>query len=69
MPITSANPEPTVVSGAHNPFSAAKTMLNGGRDPVGGSRHMSNESIDFTGLNSGRHSPDAFAGLSASFVR
>ncbi|WPH03759.1 Hypothetical protein R9X50_00664200 [Acrodontium crateriforme] len=34
----------------------------------GGARHVSNESIDFVGFNgNGRHSPDAFAGLSARY--
>jgi hypothetical protein len=32
-------------------------------------RHVSNESVDFAGLMGGRHSPDAFTGLSASFRR
>ncbi|KAF2280945.1 ArfGap-domain-containing protein [Westerdykella ornata] len=31
--------------------------------------HVSHESVDFAGLMGGRHSPDAFAGLSASFRR
>lgn len=34
-----------------------------------GGRHVSNESVDFAGLMNGRHSPDAFAGLSSRFVR
>ncbi|KAF2876309.1 hypothetical protein BDV95DRAFT_590448 [Massariosphaeria phaeospora] len=34
-----------------------------------GVRHVSNESVDFAGLVGGRHSPDAFSGLSASFRR
>ena len=34
-----------------------------------GQRHVSNESVDFTALGSGRHSPDAFAGLSARSMR
>ncbi|KAI9880276.1 MAG: hypothetical protein M1830_004395 [Pleopsidium flavum] len=33
------------------------------------SRHVSQESVDVGGLQSGRHSPDAFASLSARFVR
>ncbi|KAM0722041.1 hypothetical protein Q7P37_002967 [Cladosporium fusiforme] len=36
----------------------------------GGARHVSHESVDFQGFaGSGRHSPDAFAGLSARYVR
>lgn len=34
-----------------------------------GTRHVSNESVDFTGLMGGRHSPDAFGSLSSSFRR
>ncbi|KAF2644196.1 ArfGap-domain-containing protein [Massarina eburnea CBS 473.64] len=35
----------------------------------GGARHVSHESVDFAGLMGGRHSPDAFSGLSSSFRR
>lgn len=35
----------------------------------GESRHVSQESVDVGGWQSGRHSPDAFASLSARFVR
>ncbi|KAI1518909.1 GTPase activating protein Arf [Pyrenophora tritici-repentis] len=42
------------------PLSAAQTP---------GVRHVSNESVDFSGLMGGRQSPDAFSGLSASFRR
>ncbi|TKA76154.1 hypothetical protein B0A49_03728 [Cryomyces minteri] len=41
---------------------------SGSASGVGG-RHVSQESADFSGLGSGRHSPDAFAGLSARIVR
>ena len=34
-----------------------------------GTRHVSNESVDFAGLMGGRHSPDAFGSLSSSFRR
>ncbi|OCL11353.1 ArfGap-domain-containing protein [Glonium stellatum] len=37
--------------------------------PGNGTRHVSNESVDFAGMMGGRHSPDAFSGLSARFVR
>ncbi|KAK4986411.1 Protein gts1 [Elasticomyces elasticus] len=44
----------------------------GGGDASNGARHVSADSVDFVGLAagaSGRHSPDAFAGLSARFLR
>lgn len=31
--------------------------------------HVSQESVDIGGLQNGRHSPDAFASLSARYVR
>ncbi|KAL9013072.1 MAG: hypothetical protein Q9173_002209 [Seirophora scorigena] len=37
--------------------------------PSGLSRHVSQESVDVGSFQSGRHSPDAFASLSARFVR
>lgn len=50
-----------------NPFMSAgppQTMT------TQGVRHVSNESVDFVGMGaSGRHSPDAFAGLSARYMR
>ncbi|KAI9840870.1 MAG: hypothetical protein M1837_001249 [Sclerophora amabilis] len=64
-------------AGSRNPF-----LTNGG-PPVseeanakapptraeGVNRHVSQESVDVGGWQSGRHSPDAFASLSARFVR
>lgn len=49
---------PMSFSGSANPFgqSAPTAQIRG---------HASNESVDFQGLGSGRHSPDAFAGLSS----
>ncbi|KAK3700925.1 Protein gts1 [Vermiconidia calcicola] len=47
----------------------------GSMDPFGpprtqGVRHVSNESVDFVGMGAGgRHSPDAFPGLSARYMR
>jgi hypothetical protein len=49
---------PTSFSGSANPFGrpAPTAQIRG---------HASNESVDFQGLGSGRHSPDAFAGLAS----
>jgi hypothetical protein len=65
---TSANP----ASGHMNPFANNQHAQQG--QPLSaaqttGVRHVSNESVDFAGLMGGRHSPDAFSGLSASFRR
>ena len=51
-------------SGSRNPFQSATANANAanGMEP-GGTRHVSQESVN------GRHSPDAFASLSARFVR
>ena len=51
-------------SGSRNPFQSATGNPNAanGMEP-GGARHVSQESVN------GRHSPDAFASLSARFVR
>ncbi|KAI9797000.1 MAG: hypothetical protein M1833_005833 [Piccolia ochrophora] len=66
------------VSGSRNPFltnrHAALTQTAGQgasiETPSGPSRHVSQESVDFGGAwQSGRHSPDAFASLSARFIR
>ena len=47
------------------PQANAPVAMNGN-----GARHVSHESRDFQGFaGSGRHSPDAFAGLSARYVR
>jgi hypothetical protein len=54
------------VSGNMNPFTQQQTPAVNGNTP----RHVSHESRDFQGFaGSGRHSPDAFAGLSARYVR
>lgn len=62
-------------TGQMNPFAAMQGS-QGTQQPasalppqVQGSRHVSNESVDFAGLMGGRHSPDAFSGLSSSFRR
>lgn len=51
-------------SGSRNPFQSPTVNANAsnGMEP-GGARHVSQESVN------GRHSPDAFASLSARFVR
>ena len=51
-------------SGSRNPFQTSTTNANAanGANPAG-ARHVSQESVN------GRHSPDAFASLSARFVR
>jgi hypothetical protein len=59
-------------SGHMNPFANGQNTAQG--QPLSaaqtpGVRHVSNESVDFSGLMGGRHSPDAFSGLSASFKR
>ena len=65
-----------LISGSRNPFHTAATNNamavagNGGPSPhTGVSRHVSQESVDIGGYQNGRHSPDAFASLSARFVR
>lgn len=64
-----------LVSGSRNPFLAApnnNTAVSSNAVPAvppNVSRHVSQESVDVGSLQSGRHSPDAFASLSARFVR
>ncbi|KAF2740413.1 ArfGap-domain-containing protein [Polyplosphaeria fusca] len=62
--------------GSMNPFASsqnASTALPQNLSTAPGQnqnvRHVSNESVDFAGLMGGRHSPDAFSGLSASYRR
>ena len=51
-------------SGSRNPFQSASNNATAANDMErGGARHVSQESVN------GRHSPDAFASLSARFVR
>lgn len=68
---------PLVASGNRNPFhalpllsSSAATLSVGtnGNGVTGTNRHMGQESTDLGGFHSGRHSPDAFASLSARSV-
>ena len=53
-------------AGSHNPFAADATAGAAPPAAQNGFGHASNESVDFAALMmGGRHSPDAFAGLSA----
>lgn len=54
---SSAVPSPAI---AHAPPVASNSIMH---------RHASQESVSLANLESGRHSPDAFANLSARFVR
>lgn len=61
-------------SGSRNPFHHSSTPSG---PPIGSplaqgasmSRHISQDSVDIGGAQNGRHSPDAFASLSARIVR
>lgn len=65
-----------MASGSRNPFQSAvsaepgipivPSQINNG---PGSARHVSQESVDIGGYQNGRHSPDAFASLSARYVR
>lgn len=80
MPVTASDGftgYQTPQNAASNPFAAASgnpaasnqppsAMFNGSN---GANGHASKDSVDFVGLGGGgRHSPDAFRGLSARFV-
>jgi hypothetical protein len=54
-----AQPAPAV-SGSKNPFTSGPIAK-----PATMNNHMTKESVDFGGWMNGRHSPDAFASLSA----
>lgn len=55
---------PAQPMGGTNPFGQVPVQGNA----ASGARHVSNESADFLYTN-GRHSPDAFSGLSARYMR
>lgn len=68
---------PIVAAGSRNPFHTSPSLSSSataaplgtnGSGATGTSRHMSQESTDLGGFHSGRHSPDAFASLSARSV-
>lgn len=68
---------PIVTAGSRNPFHTSPALSfsatavprgTNGSGVTGTSRHMSQESTDLGGFHSGRHSPDAFASLSARSV-
>lgn len=61
-------------SGSRNPFHSSNGTPGTGSasrpaNSAAISRHVSRESVDIGGFQSGRHSPDAFASLSARSVR
>jgi hypothetical protein len=56
--------------GGSNPFMPAAPQAPPQTMSTQGIRHVSNESRDFVGMGvGGRQSPDAFAGLSARYMR
>ena len=70
------------VAGSRNPFQsslsrqpppppppAAASQITQTTNPPLVGRHVSQESVDIGGYQNGRHSPDAFASLSARYVR
>jgi hypothetical protein len=64
------NMNPFALSQTQSPQGQAATAVPRGLTAhTPGVRHVSNESVDFAGLMGGRHSPDAFSGLSSSFRR
>jgi len=72
-----AAPAPATVpvgsaSGQMNPFASAQAPQqppSAVPPQLQDNRHVSRESVHFAGLMGGRHSPDAFSGLSSSFRR
>lgn len=61
-------------TGSKNPFQSSlspqpSSNINPQPMPPSIGRHVSQESVDIGGFESGRHSPDAFASLSARYVR
>ncbi|KAK4693492.1 hypothetical protein P7C71_g3910, partial [Lecanoromycetidae sp. Uapishka_2] len=58
-------------TGSRNPFQAPtpSAAMNGSKPGLEMYRHASQESVDVGGYQNGRHSPDAFASLSARSVR
>jgi len=79
MPVTLAavnSAQPALASGAGFGAGSRNPFLRAGAGKVEPimeqpeiARHMSRESVDIQNLQSGRHSPDAFASLSARYVR
>jgi len=70
MPVTSTTS--STLTGSRNPF--LRSGGNGSSNSTssigvnGGVRHVSNESVAIANLENGRHSPDAFANLSARYA-
>ena len=85
MPMSLSNMHSAGGAGSRNPFmtNVNSTNANSGITPGGysggfvspapaptiGSRHTSAESVSINNLEGGRHSPDAFANLSARYMR
>jgi len=66
----SATVPATSFSGSKNPFASSLTPTSSaGSSYTNGGHQPNQESIDAGALQNGRHSPDAFASLSARFVR
>ncbi|KAI9889818.1 MAG: hypothetical protein M1814_004920 [Vezdaea aestivalis] len=69
MQSRSASMPVTPAAGSRNPFAAPPRAAGASAVPLGSSRHLSQESVDVNLFATGRTSPDAFANLSARFVR
>jgi hypothetical protein len=63
-PQTSAPPQ---LAGSRNPFMGAQGTQGANGNFPRTQTHMSQQSVDINGFQSGRHSPDAFANLSARY--
>ena len=75
MPVSfsSMSSPSTAISASRNPFlnastGASATSSTGDKEGIG-ARHASQDSVSIANLENGRHSPDAFASLSARYVR
>ena len=73
-----SNPVSAPAGGSRNPFAINSGAQSAGGDTVGqmpifqnqnGTRHVSQESVDAGGWQSGRHSPDAWGTISARSMR
>jgi hypothetical protein len=63
------NPGPNRNPFLQNNASPLQRQMAAGQAPGIMARHVSQESVSISNLESGRHSPDAFANLSARYVR
>ncbi|KAL2861868.1 hypothetical protein BJX68DRAFT_260669 [Aspergillus pseudodeflectus] len=64
-----AQQPPAQVPTQANPYGLAMNSANAGANTAFMKSHMSQQSVDINGFQSGRHSPDAFASLSSRFGR